>query len=120
MTIETYSFQRGEPIALGDLIESGAAAGFTMRARMKPEDPRNKGIMPATEPAIGGFASTFVAGGGPDGADAWLHAKPAAESLALAAGDYLFDSSLLDAGGAVVWTSEPVRLALRNAASAAP
>ena len=98
-----------------------ALVGHTMRARMKPEDPRARGIMPGDAvPAVApGFTSSFAAAGGPGGEDAWLHSLSAAQSLTVAAGDYLFDSSLL-LDGTVVWTSDPVRIVLRNAASASP
>ncbi len=119
MALTQYTFQRGEPIAFGDLIESGTVLpGHSMRARMKPVQPQHRDVMPGDSVAVvsPGFASAFVAAGGPGGTDAWLHSLTAAQSGALAAGEYLADSSLL-LDGAVVWTSDPVRIVIRNSAS---
>ena len=121
MALTSYTFCRGEPIVLGDRVESGAVlAGHTMRARMKPVQPTLRERMPGDAvPAVSPpFATSFVAAAGADPAQ-WLHTLTAAQSLALAAGEYLFDSTLLLTGVAVD-TSDPVRIVLREAASAAP
>lgn len=119
MAMIQYTFHRGEPIALGDRLEGGALlSGHTMRARMKPVAAQHRDLMPGPPvPAVvPGFSTVLVAAAGPAPAQ-WLHSLTAAQSAGLAAGEYLFDSSLLLDGG-VVWTSEPVRIVLRNAASA--
>ena len=117
MALIQYIFQRGEPITLGDRIEAGTPdAGHTMRARMKLAAPQHPNVMPGGAAVSPGFSSTFVAASG--GAAAyWLHSLTAEQSLTLVAGEYLFDSSLLLAG-VTVWTSDPVRIVLRESASA--
>jgi hypothetical protein len=128
MTV-TYTFRRGEPIAIGDRIESvdgvpGGAlpAGTTMRACMKPA-PRDGSLkMPGDDvaAAVPEFTSIMApAMVFPDGVTvpAFVHSMTAAQSLALPAGRYLFDSStLIDAS--VIDTSEPDIVIIRNSASA--
>jgi hypothetical protein len=126
---QTYTFQRGEPIAIGDRIESvdgmpGGAlpVGTTMRARMKPA-PRDGSVrMPGDDVAavVPGFNSIMVAAMVfPDGVTgpAFVHSMTAAQSLQLPAGRYLFDSSTL-INGLVIDTSEPDVVIIRNSASA--
>lgn len=119
MALIQYTFHRGEPIALGDRLESGALlGGHTMRARMKPAAAQHRDLMPppAVPAVTPGFSTAFVAAAGAAAAY-WLHSLTALQSAGLAAGEYLFDSSLL-LDGVTVWTSEPVRIVLRDAASA--
>ena len=118
MAMIQYIFHRGEPIAFGDRIESGAVlGGHSMRARMKPVQPQHRDLMPGPGvlAVMPRFGTVFVAEAGASAAY-WLHSLTAAESAGLAAGDYLADSALL-LGNAVVWISEPVRIVLRDAAS---
>ena len=120
MALIQYTFHRGEPIVLGDRIEAGAVlAGHTMRARMKPVAPQHRDLMPGNGVAVvsPAFATTFVAASGADPAH-WLHSLSGDQSLTIAAGEYLADSSLL-LDGEVVQTSDPVRIVLREAASSA-
>lgn len=119
MAITQYTFQRGEPIAIGDRLESGAVlGGHTMRARMKPVVLAQRDLMPGPAVAVvtPGFTTAFVAAAGAVPAF-WLHSLTAAQSADLSAGEYLADSSLL-LDGVVIETSEPVRIVLRDAASA--
>ena len=119
MTLAQYIFQRGEPIAIGDRLESGTIlGGHTMRARMKRVVEARRDLMPGPEVAniSPGFTTSFVAAAGADAAY-WLHSLTAAQSATLSAGEYLADSSLL-LDGVVIETSEPVRIVLRDAASA--
>lgn len=118
MAMMQYIFHRGEPIAFGDRLESGAVlGGHTMRARMKPVQPQHRDLMPGAGVVVvtPGFSTVFVAEAGASAAY-WLHSLTAAQSAGLPAGEYLADSSLL-LSGTVVWTSEPVRIVLRDAAS---
>lgn len=118
MALIQYTFHRGEPIALGDRLEGGAVlGGHTMRARMKPVAAQHRDLMPppAVPAVTPAFSTTFVAAAGATAAY-WLHSLTAAQSAGVAAGEYLFDSSLL-LDGVTVWTSEPVRIVLRDAAS---
>lgn len=118
MALVQYTFQRGEPIQFGDRVESGdILGGHTMRARMKPAEPQLRDRMPGDAvPVVSpAFTTTFVAAAGDEPAH-WLHSLSAAQSLAVAAGEYLADSALL-LDGAVVWISDPVRIVLREAAS---
>ena len=118
MTVPTYSFRRGEPVAFGDRVESGSVlAGHAMRARMKPTLPGSRDRMPGDDVPVTtpGFSTGFVAASG--GAAAyWLHGLTAAQSRALPAGQYLADSALL-LDGVVVAITEPVRIVLLEAAS---
>ncbi|RDV06443.1 hypothetical protein DXH95_03175 [Sphingorhabdus pulchriflava] len=119
MALAAYVFHRGQRIALADRVEEGTIEpGYSMRARMKPVQAHIRNLMPGDSVAAASpaFTSTFVpaAGGQPA---SWVHALTAAESRQIAAGEYLFDSSLL-LDNEVIWTSEPVRLILRESASA--
>ena len=120
MALTQYRFQRGEPIVLGDRVESGTVeGGHSMRARMKPVPRNARDEMPGdsvatTSPA---FTSTLTPVDG-ETAAFWLHSLTAAQSLEIAAGEYLFDSSLL-LDGTVLQTSDPVRVIVTEAASAA-
>lgn len=119
MALAQYTFQRGEPIVLGDRVESGTVlGGHTMRARMKPAAAQARETMPGSGvPVVSpGFTSSFVPAAGAVLAH-WLHSLSAVQSLSVPAGEYLFDSSLLDTG-VVVQTSDPVRVIVREAASA--
>ena len=119
MTLAQYIFQRGEPVVLADLVESGTLlAGHTMRARMKPVAPQHRDLMPGAGVAavVPVFTSERVAASGAVPAH-FLHSLTPAQSAQVAAGEYLFDSSLL-LDGVVQQTSEPVRIVLRDAASA--
>ena len=117
MALIQYIFQRGEPIALGNRIEAGTPdPAHTMRARMKPAAPQHRDVMPGGPAVSPAFTTTFVAAVGAAPAY-WLHSLTAAQSLALAAGEYLADSSLL-LGNMTIWISDPVRIVLRESASA--
>ena len=114
----TYTFRRGEPVAVGDMVISGdILAGHSMRARMKPAPVNGSMTMPGDEVAVTTppFASVFVTAAGPVAAH-YLHSLTAAQSLTLDDGAYLFDSSLL-LDGIVLHTSEPVKIIIRNSAS---
>lgn len=117
MALTQYTFHRGEPIVLGDRVTGGDGdpADYTMRARMKPAAAQHRDLMPGDSVAAIDLATTYVPAAG-ETAAWWRHSL--SDSAALDAGEYLADSSLLDGAGATVWTSEPVRIILRNAASA--
>ena len=120
MALVQYAYQRGEPIVFGDRVAAGAVlAGHSMRARMKPAAIQHRDTMPGSAvPAVTpGFASILVPAAGLEPAH-WLHSLSAAQSLTVPAGEYLADSSLL-LDGTVQQTSEPVRIVIREAASAA-
>lgn len=118
--IEQLIFQRGEPIICGDLVEAGTLeAGHTMRARMKLEDQTMRGIMPGDSVATvtPAFTTTRVAATA-DFEEHFLHSLTAAQTATIAAGDYLFDRTLL-LDGVEVSTTEPIRIVLNNSASGA-
>ena len=118
MIVGDCRMHRGEPFSFADRSDVGAVTtGLTMRAAMKPVR-FGESKMPRPEVAVvsPGFATTFVAAAGAAAAY-WLHSLTAAQTAQIPAGLYLADSSLLS-GGAVIWTSDPVRITVADAASA--
>ena len=119
MALTRYIFYWGEPIIIGDRVESGnVLPGHSMRARMKPAQAHDSSRMPGDNiPIVApGFVTTFVAAAG-DVAAHWLHTLSADVSAELPAGEYLADSALL-LNGDVISVSDPVRIVLHNSASA--
>lgn len=117
--MKPYIGRRGEPFAFGDRVESGTLLpGHSMRARMKPTLAGSRDEMPgdAVAAVVPPFATNFVAAVGAVPAS-YVHSLTAVQTQTIAAGEYLADSSLLF-DNVVVWTSEPVRIVVREAASA--
>jgi hypothetical protein len=117
--VKPYIMRRGEPFAFGDRVESGTLLpGHSMRARMKPVAVGSRDVMPGDAvPAVDPpFTTSFVAAVGADPAS-FVHSLSAAQTVLITADEYLADSSLL-LDGVVVWTSDPVRISVRAAASA--
>lgn len=114
----TYTFQRGEPASLIERVkEGGLPASHSMKARMKPAPIGGNSEMPgdAVPTVTPAWASVFVPAGGGE-PDHYLHTLTAAQTLLIAKGNYLFDSSLW-AAGTILQMREPVIIKFKNAAS---
>ncbi len=118
MNIISFRFQRGEPISIVDIIDMGTLlAGHTMRARMKPANRNNLGVMPGEEvPVVSPvFTSVLVPEAGAEKVR-FIHSLTAAQSLQISAGRYLFDSAML-LDGVVQMITDPSIIIIENSAS---
>lgn len=108
----TYTFQRGETVALALAVVAGDPAVVgTVTAAIKPAVEGRQTPDPAT-PIATSFDVTFAAASQTDPAR-WLLTLTPAVTSALAAGSYLADARLTVGGGVVI--TETISLRLRDA-----
>lgn len=108
----TYTFQRGETVALALAVVSGNPAIVgAVTAAIKPAVEGRALPDPAT-PVAATFSVAFVAAAGTDPAR-WLLTLTPAVTAALPAGTYLADARLAVGGGVTI--TETIGLRLRDA-----
>jgi hypothetical protein len=99
----TYTFQRGETVGLAlDLLEGSFASVTAISAAMKPLAP-GRTVPDATTPAI----ALSVASNGTTG---WTATLAAAQSAALAPGNYAADARLTVGGGTIITAPVAIRI----------
>jgi hypothetical protein len=108
----TYTFQRGETVALALAVVSGDPAVVgAVTAAMKPA-VEGRALPDPAAPVVANFSVAFAAASGPDPAR-WLLTLSPAVTAALPAGSYLADARLGMAGGVAI--TETIGLRLRDA-----
>ncbi len=108
----TYTFQRGETIAVAlDAVQGDPLSVTSVTAALKPVAAGRTLVDPgAAVAAVFTVANRAAAVGIPAG---WTLSLPAAISAALVAGTYLADAKLIVAGGVTI--TEPVAIRLIDA-----
>lgn len=98
----TYTFLRGEPVALALEVTQGDATGYTLTSQLKRVT--GSGVVPGvSKPAAATFAVVYVAASG-NTAARWTLTIDAAASAALTPGWYATDAVVRSAGSVVART----------------
>jgi len=108
----TYTFQRGETVALALAVVSGDPAIVgAVTAAVKPA-VEGRALPDPASPVVATFNVTYIAATS-DAPARWLLTLTPAMTAALAAGNYLADAKLTVGGGVVI--TETIDLRLRDA-----
>ncbi len=107
--MQTYTFARGEDVALAlDAVSGDVASVSGISAQLKAVPP-GRAVVPSGAHAVATFTITPRAAAS-DAPAGWTLLIPATTSAALAAGNYLADAQLRVAGGVAVTSQVAIRL----------